>query len=107
MHIDTITPQRFDELLSDATIPVAHRALWVLLTEVKFNLTDFLSLDVRDATDTTLSAAGASKTGLTEMRISESASVLLRETTGDRTEGAVFMEARTASPGRGRRIAAE
>ncbi|MER8099158.1 IS630 family transposase [Kitasatospora sp. NPDC094016] len=31
MHIDTITPRRFNELLSDATIPVAHRALWVAL----------------------------------------------------------------------------
>ncbi|MFF2075458.1 hypothetical protein [Kitasatospora sp. NPDC058162] len=92
MHLDTITPQRFDELISDSTIPVAHRALWVLLAEVKFNLTDFLSLDVRDATDTTLSTAGASKTGLTEMLIPESASVLLREAIGDRTEGAIFTE---------------
>ncbi|MFJ2864921.1 hypothetical protein [Kitasatospora sp. NPDC087314] len=92
LHIDTITPQRFDELLSDSTIPVAHRALWVLLAEVKFNLADFLSLDVRDATATTLSAAGISKTGLTEMRIPESASVVLREAIGDRVEGAIFTE---------------
>ncbi|MFJ7274240.1 hypothetical protein [Kitasatospora sp. NPDC098663] len=92
LHIDTITPQRFDELLWDSTIPVAHRALWVLLTEVKLNLTDFLSLDVRDPTDTTLSAAGASKTGLTEMLIPECASILLRETIGDRVEGAIFTE---------------
>ncbi|KJS58467.1 hypothetical protein [Streptomyces rubellomurinus] len=92
LHIDTMTPQRFAELLSDSTVPAAHRALWALLAEVEFNLTDFLSLDVRDTTATMLSAAGASKTGLTEMLIPENASVLLQETIGDRTEGAVFME---------------
>ncbi|MFJ6616221.1 hypothetical protein ACIQOW_01390 [Kitasatospora sp. NPDC091335] len=35
LHIDTITLERFDKLLSDATIPVTHRALWLLLTEVR------------------------------------------------------------------------
>ncbi|MEU3565136.1 hypothetical protein [Kitasatospora sp. NPDC006786] len=92
MHLDTITPQQFDELISDSAIPVAQRTLWVLLAAVKFNLTDFLSLDVRDATDTTLSAAGASKNRLAEMLIPESASVLLREAIGNRTEGAIFTE---------------
>ncbi|MFJ4186245.1 hypothetical protein [Kitasatospora sp. NPDC089509] len=64
----------------------------MLLAEVEFNLADFLSLDIRDATDATLSAAGASKTRLTEMPIPESASPLLREAIGGRVEGAIFTE---------------
>ncbi|GAA2106861.1 hypothetical protein GCM10009759_45490 [Kitasatospora saccharophila] len=64
MLITTIVPQRLNELLADTAIPVAHRALWALLAEVQFNLTDLLSLDVRDAIGSSLPAAWASKRAL-------------------------------------------
>ena len=44
----TLTEERFAELLSDSSIPIAHRALWALLWDGEVRLEEALMLDVRD-----------------------------------------------------------
>ncbi|UED86178.1 hypothetical protein [Streptomyces profundus] len=45
---ETITPERLDTLLTDESIPLAHRALWRLLWESDIRILDLLSLTVAE-----------------------------------------------------------
>ncbi|MFC1435381.1 hypothetical protein ACEZDB_32545 [Streptacidiphilus sp. N1-3] len=45
---EALVVDRFDQLIADDRIPVAHRALWAMLWNGGVRITDALSLDVRD-----------------------------------------------------------
>jgi integrase len=89
MTAATITEERLAELLTDPTIPAAHRALWALLWDGEIRLSEALSLDVRDID---LDARTAqidyrAKPAPDSAPISERAAELVREAIGDETAG--------------------
>ncbi|MFD1831004.1 hypothetical protein ACFSJS_15165 [Streptomyces desertarenae] len=45
---DRITAERLEELLGDDSVPLAHRALWLLLWECELKVLDLLSLETGD-----------------------------------------------------------
>ncbi|MDT0342640.1 hypothetical protein [Streptomyces litchfieldiae] len=45
---DFIPHDRFEALLADESIPVVHRALWLLLWDSEVRVLDLLALDVAD-----------------------------------------------------------
>lgn len=72
---DPVTAERLDELLADNSIPVVHRALWLLLWEGEHRVLDLLNLGVSDVR-------------LTDF--GDRAARLLRELIGDRKSGPLF-----------------
>ncbi|WP_326596817.1 hypothetical protein [Streptomyces sp. NBC_01803] len=45
---ENITLDRFERLLADESVPLVHRALWLLLWESDVRVLDLLALDVAD-----------------------------------------------------------
>ncbi|WP_052848308.1 hypothetical protein [Streptomyces avicenniae] len=87
---DPLTPDRFDALLTDATVPVVHRALWALLWETDIRVLDLLALDVTDAApDGRRIRPGAPPLG-------PRAAALLAELVGARESGPLFAVGRAA-----------
>ena len=87
-----ITSARLEELLADESIPVVHRALWLLLWEDGVRVLDLLALDIRDLrfdADGAAIAPGGAGPGI-RAPLSERATALLREAVGDRASGPVF-----------------
>ncbi|MGK5529083.1 hypothetical protein [Streptomyces sp. URMC 129] len=70
---ENISIDRFERLLADESVPLVHRALWLLLWESDVRVLDLLALDVADV----------DRTGVA----GERAAGLLTRLIGDRTAG--------------------
>ncbi|MTE22214.1 tyrosine-type recombinase/integrase [Streptomyces sp. TRM43335] len=89
---DRITAERLDELLGDDSVPLAHRALWLLLWECEVKVLDLLSLTRGDIDLAGRRVAGASGRTVAEGEVflSDRAVELLTELIGDRGAGPLF-----------------
>ncbi|MET9950133.1 hypothetical protein ABZ135_01110 [Streptomyces sp. NPDC006339] len=89
-EIEAVTADRLDSLLTDESIPVAHRALWAALWDETGRLDDLLSADIRDidwkASTFTLPAGAKTDAGGT-VPVSARTIALLREAVQGRDAG--------------------
>ncbi|WP_147437695.1 hypothetical protein [Streptomyces radicis] len=81
---DSVSFERFERLLDDESIPVVHRALWLLLWQSDVRVLDLLALEVTDVERIRPVAAGA------ESELGERADALLGRLVGDRATGPLF-----------------
>ncbi|MGP4000146.1 hypothetical protein ACTWQE_08950 [Streptomyces sp. 8N706] len=89
---ETITLERLEELLADASISPVHRALWLLLWEGDLPVLDLLALDVRDVhlEKREVSTSSCRNQPAGEVDFSERAAGLLSELIGEREDGPLF-----------------
>jgi integrase len=86
---ERITAERLEELLSDDSIGMAHRVLWLLLWEGELRVLDLLSLEIGDVDLEEKRVTGVCGRAVPEGGggISERAAGLLRRLIGDRKDG--------------------
>lgn len=103
LSAEAVTPEHFQRLTADESIPAAHRALWALLWEGGIRLNDALSLDVRDV-DLDRHQVGVDypKRDSDERTVplSDHTAALAHAAMGDRPEGPFLADGRGAALGR-------
>ncbi|RKN39743.1 site-specific integrase [Streptomyces hoynatensis] len=85
---ESISADRFEALLADASIPVVHRALWLMLWETDVRVLDLLALEVPDVDLTARRIRPGTAEGAADL--GERATALLAELVGARTSGPLF-----------------